>query len=84
LYYSRGHKGATIGDHAVQISTYQGPSDDNPEPKKETIPAKYNSKSELKQAVKRGTNKIDFDLKAGGEIIQPDQPVDTKTKKKGK
>jgi len=83
LYYSRGHKGATIGEHAVQINTYQAASDENPTPKKETIPAKYNAKSELKQTVKGGTNKIDFDLKGGGEIIQPDQP-EPKAKKKGK
>ena len=25
LYYSRGHKGATIGEHKVYISTYQAP-----------------------------------------------------------
>src|SRR5206468_8218965 len=46
LYYSRGHKGATIGEHVVYISTYQSQSDENPQPKKETIPLKYNGKSE--------------------------------------
>jgi hypothetical protein len=38
----------------------------------------------LKQAVKRGSNNIDFDLKGGGEIIQPDQPEPKAKKKKGK
>jgi hypothetical protein len=83
LYYSRGHKGATIGEHAVQIRTYQAESDENPTPKKETIPARYNAKSELKKTVTRGNNNIDFELKGGGEIIQPDQP-EPKAKKKGK
>jgi hypothetical protein len=82
LYYSRGHKGATIGEHAVYISTYEPATDDNPQAKKETIPAMYNGKSELKSMVKSGTNKIDFDLK-GGAILQPDEPA-PKTKKKGK
>ena len=83
LFYSRGHKGATVGEHPVIISTYQGPTDESPDAKKETIPAKYNQKSELKETVKRGQNKINFDLKGGGEIIQPDQPP-PKAKKKGK
>src|SRR5689334_16814315 len=83
LYYSRGHKGATIGEHPVIISTYEPANDDNPQVKKETIPIKYNGKSELKSAVKRGTNKIDFELK-GGEVVQPDQPDLKAKKKKGK
>ena len=85
LYYSRKHKGATIGEHAVYISTYQAVTDDNPMAK-ERIPAIYNGKSELKETVKRGTNKIDFALKAG-EIIHPDQveaAAAAKAKKKGK
>jgi hypothetical protein len=81
LYYSRGHKGATIGEHIVYITTYQEPTDENPKPKKESIPAKYNAKSELKKTVTRGQNKIDFDLKSGGEIIQPEQePIAGKKK----
>jgi hypothetical protein len=82
LYYSRGHKGATIGDHPVFISTYKPANDDEPQAQKELIPLIYNGKSELKETVKRGTNKIDFQLK-GGEIIQPDQ-IQAKGKKKGK
>jgi len=82
LYYSRGHKGATFGEHAVYISTFQAPTDENPKAKPETIPAKYNGKSELKVTVKSGQNKIDFDLKSGGEIIQPEEPETGK--KKGK
>jgi hypothetical protein len=85
LYYSRGHKGATRGEHTVIISTFQAEDDDNPKGIRETIPAKYNAKSELKATVKGGQNKLDFALQAGGEIIQPDAP-DPKQKKgkKGK
>jgi len=82
LYYSRGHKGATIGEHAVYITTYQPPTDENPQPKKEMIPVKYNGKSELKATVNRGRNTINFELKSGGEIVQPDE--DDQKKKKGK
>jgi len=84
LYYSRGHKGATIGEHAVYISTYQAPNDENPQPKKETIPAKYNGKSELKVTVTRGKNIHNFELKSGGEVIQPDEDDQSKKGKKGK
>jgi hypothetical protein len=84
LYYSRGHKGATIGEHTVHISSYQPPTDEVPKAKKETIPAKYNVKSELKATVTRGQNKIDFDLKSGGEIIQPDEEDQPKKGKKGR
>ncbi len=82
LYYSRGHKGATIGEHPVSISTYKPANDDEPQAKKELIPLIYNGKSELKQTVKGGSNKVDFALK-GGEIIQPEQ-LEAKGKKKGK
>lgn len=74
LYYSRGHKGATIGEHLVHISTYDETGEDNSQIHKETIPARYNAKSELKATVKRGSNKVDFELKSGGEIIQPGEP----------
>lgn len=85
LYYSRKHKGATIGEHPVYISTYRAATDDNPVVK-ERIPVAYNGKSELKETVKRGAQKIDFTLK-GGEIVHPDQieaAAAAKAKKKGK
>ncbi len=84
LYYSRGHKGATIGEHEVYITTYQPGTDESPQPKKETIPVKYNGKSELKETVKRGKNTINFELKSGGEIVQPDEDGQSKKGKKGK
>ena len=82
LYYSRGHKGATLGEHLVFIGTYQAPTDESPQPKKEKIPAKYNRKSELKVTVGRGTNMLNFDLKSGGPIIQPEEEDATKKGKK--
>src|SRR5262245_387993 len=82
IYYSRGHKGATIGEHVVRISTYgETGDDDNPQFRKETVPARYNAKSELKADVKRGANKLDFELKSGGEIIQPGEDTSKKGKK---
>jgi hypothetical protein len=78
LYYSRGHKGATIGEHTVYVSTYREATDENPQSNKETIPARYNGKSELKATVNRGQNKIDFALKSGGEIIQPGEAAPAK------
>jgi hypothetical protein len=83
LYYSRGHKGAPPGEYSVRISTYgQEGDEDNPKVRKETVPAKYNAKTELKVEVTRGTNKHDFALQSGGEIIQPDQ--EPTGKKKGR
>jgi hypothetical protein len=72
LYYSRGHKGAALGDNTVRINTYQETGDDdNRQIQKETVPAKYNALSELKAKVAGGSNKLDFELKSGGEIVQP-------------
>jgi hypothetical protein len=84
MYYSRGHKGATIGEHEVYITTYQPGTDESPQAKKETIPVKYNGKTELKETVKRGKNTINFELKSGGEIAQPDDDNQSKKGKKGK
>jgi hypothetical protein len=72
LYYSRGNKGAKIGEHTVTVNTYRETGDeDSRKIEKETIPARYNANSELKATVKSGSNTIDFALKSGGEIIQP-------------
>jgi hypothetical protein len=37
----------------------------------ETVPARYNTKSELTANVKRGDNVINFALESGGEILEP-------------
>lgn len=72
LVYTRGVNGAQIGEHRVEISTagmsggtggYGGDS-------KETVPARYNVKSDLKVAVEGGSNVHDFTLDSSGEIIQ--------------
>jgi len=86
LYYSRGHKGTTIGEHVVHISTFSEAAEEENRPAhKETVPARYNVKSELKKDVKRGSNKLDFELTSGGEIIQPNEPEQpAKGKGKGK
>jgi hypothetical protein len=83
LYYSRNLKGAATGEHVVRINTYREVGDDKPQIIKETIPSKYNVKSELKVKVTRGSNQHDFALESKGEVIQP--YAEEKTgKKKGK
>jgi hypothetical protein len=80
LYYSRGNKGAKIGEHSVTINTFRGAGEDGDPGQKETIPTRYNVQTELKADVKRGDNKINFELKSGGEIVQPDEPETGKKK----
>jgi hypothetical protein len=81
LYYSRANKGAATGEHTVRINTYRDASEEKPQVQKETIPTKYNSKSELKVTVKRGANVHDFALESKGEVVQP---YDAEKKAKGK
>ena len=79
LYYNKDVMGATIGEQIVRITSFGAIGDDcERQVLPEKVPARYNMKSELKVAVKRGTNTFDFDLKPGGEIIQPDseQPAE--------
>jgi len=79
LFYSRGHKGANVGENVVKITTYREINDeDNRQVRKETIPARYNVKSELKANVTGGNNKLDFPLKSGGEIVQQGEEAPTK------
>ena len=67
LIYVGDTKGAKIGSHTISITTVQN---DNSEeeggagaaPFKETIPAKYNTKSTLTEEVKAGENVFDFQL----------------------
>jgi hypothetical protein len=85
LYYSRSHKGATVGEHVVHITTYGETEDEgNRQVHKETVPARYNFKSELKVNVKRGSNKLDFALDSRGDIVQPGEDDSKKGKGKGK
>ena len=80
LYYSRGHKGAKVGEHSVTVNNFRDAGEGG-QGQRESVPAKYNVKTELKKTVKRGSNKIDFDLKSGGEVIQPNEEPGTGKKK---
>lgn len=72
-----GVKGTVVGANTIYIRTgTPGPDPDAAEtieqtddtnpgvetPKKETVPAKYNSKTTLKEDVKAGENTFNFDL----------------------
>lgn len=66
LTYVGETKGAKIGTHTISITTVQ---EDNSEESggeavnfKETIPAKYHTKSTLTEEVKAGDNVFDFEL----------------------
>lgn len=62
LGYLRDTKGAMIGTHTVTITTPQeGPTPPG-QTYKDPIPAKYNSKTTLKEDVKAGDNTINFEL----------------------
>lgn len=73
LWYSRGNKGATLGESIVRITVFQDAGEDSGQKKRpEIVPAEYNANSDLKKEVKRGRQVHDFALKSGGQIIQPD------------
>jgi hypothetical protein len=73
LWYSRGNKGASLGESVVRITAFQDANEDSGQKKRpEVVPAKYNAGSELKVEVKRGAQVHDFALKSGGPIVQPD------------
>jgi hypothetical protein len=59
LDYSPTAEGALVGPVIVRISTLTAVSP-------ETIPPKYNTKSELKRKVESGSNEINFELESGG------------------
>jgi hypothetical protein len=85
LYYSRDSKGAAQGEHLVRINTFQDAGEDSGQKLQlESIPAKYNVRSELKVNVKGGTQVHDFALKSGGEIIQPEGVEPATGKKKAR
>jgi hypothetical protein len=76
LQYTREVSGAVIGEHRVRISTMSSgdPDSDPPIPASpETVPAQYNSQSELLRTVESGSNTIDFELDSQGEIVPIDQ-----------
>ena len=59
LKCSSGQDGAVVGQHIVRVTTAEI---DDPSGPALTIPAKYNTSSELTQEVKAGTNTIDLKL----------------------
>ncbi|HBE66979.1 MAG TPA: hypothetical protein DDW52_02415 [Planctomycetaceae bacterium] len=69
LIYNRDTKGALVGEHLVYIETLQeGGGGDYGQGRKEMVPKRYNSESELKVTVKSGSNTIDFlDLTSEGD-----------------
>lgn len=71
LIMNRSTKGAVIGQHLVKITTAQEPGDYGAEMIPETLPAKYNVRSDLHVTVNSGKNVLDFDLDYDGEVIQP-------------
>lgn len=77
LTYIRQTKGAKVGPHRVEVAPNEeggveetesnageGPAAGTKPSSKPSVPARYNSKSELKVEVKSGANKIDFELKS--------------------
>jgi hypothetical protein len=72
---SGGKDGAVVGEHLVSVSALQGsppdPKIDNPPPRKELVPERYNAKTELKFEVPAsGATKADFALTG-----QPGRPA---------
>jgi hypothetical protein len=78
LSFRPGVPGAAVGKHKVRIRTYREDRPDAEEEslrkgQKETVPADYNVNTTLTAEVKAGDNDpIDFNLKSGGKVIQPD------------
>lgn len=70
LTYSANMEGAKVGEHTVRISTFKSPDPNTEGDKgsKETVPNKYNSKTELTQTVENSSNEFNFDLTSDGEI----------------
>lgn len=70
LEYSANMDGAKVGEHTVRISTFKSanPNEPGDTGSAETVPNKYNSKSELSKTVEDGSNEFDFELTSDGEI----------------
>lgn len=61
LEYTGGVEGTKVGPAKISVTT-EWPEGEPPEGESETIPAKYNSQSILKETVEPGDNVIDLDL----------------------
>ena len=62
LGYLRDTKGAVLSSHTVSITTPQDAPTPPGQTYKDPIPAKYNSKTTLKEEVTEGDNTINFEL----------------------
>ena len=75
LWFSRSKKGARIGPSKVQITTFDLDGEHGGVKRiPEKVPAKYNTKSELKADVKSGNNTFDFDLKSDAGPLPKARP----------
>lgn len=71
LILSRDAKGAMVGEHVVYIETQEEGGGDYGAGRKEMVPKRYNSESELKVTVEPGHNTLDFkDLTSEGDKNQ--------------
>jgi hypothetical protein len=61
LTYTGGVEGTKVGPATVSITT-QWPEGEPPPGQRERIPAKYNTRTTLKETVEPGDNVFDFDL----------------------
>lgn len=70
LTYSATVKGAKVGQHKVSVATARtgNPNDPADKPSPETVPNKYNSKTELTATVESGSNELNFEVTSDGEI----------------
>lgn len=78
LTFTEGREGAVLGKHKVQIRTARDPGETpsgEPIPAApETIPMRYNAKTELEFTVEAGKKNIaNFDLTSEGELPVPDE-----------
>jgi hypothetical protein len=72
LVYTDDKKGALAGEHTVKVSTLRrADPESGTKAEPERIPAKYNSKSELKKTVEPGSNTIDIEVTSEGKVVQP-------------
>ena len=79
LQYSSSRNGAIVGMHTVRISTHRNAGEDDDGNRTpavpEKVPAEYNTGAaenpDMKREVKPDANEINFELKSGGQIVQP-------------
>lgn len=77
LTYTRQRQGAELGEHVVEIRTYRGGPEGDPNRTPEKVPAQYNLNAtdnpDMKRTVEAGHNEFTFELSSEGEIIDPEE-----------